>query len=231
MTLSLTGCCHSSFCKASRRYCLSERHNNCTNYPPSHVPLRSPNPFCDDQLYRRSPLITQNSFMCKGSLNNPSLPHSQNHLQDCQGGEAHGFPQHNGKEYINPELILLLNHIRSILQTAVTIIAGHQCQKHFEYSQNVSANLPHIFGSAVIFSIDKPSVTPEQICQTIKTFYNSSPDFYTNTFTADSPYPNMSNSQISVLFVNDTEIQNVAPNNKVLVQIVMKNIPSNMEIK
>ena len=78
------------------------------------------------------PKITKEYFRCKGSSLNPQRNHQEKgsevvRLTDCGGTSRHSLPLRNGKEFVYPILLDLLNHIQSKTGKRVVITCGHRC--------------------------------------------------------------------------------------------------------
>lgn len=133
--------------------------------------------------------ITKDFFRCKGSHNNS--PKNDPHILDCGGREQHSLPLKDGKEYIYPALIDLLNYIQESLQKKVIITCGHRCPTHNTYSDSskFNATSKHMIGAEVSFYVKGMEWSPEAVIKVIKMYYRSHPRFKDdNHFTHFSRY-------------------------------------------
>lgn len=120
------------------------------------------------------PRITKDYFRCRGSALHPELllesggeakPYS-----DCCGEDEHGLPIREGKEFIYPILIDLLNYLQRATGHRAIITSGHRCPAHNAYVDPSKNNLysKHLIGAEVSFYMegmeDKPLETIGLLC-------------------------------------------------------------------
>lgn len=127
--------------------------------------------------------ITKEFFRCKGSHLNPPVTHLLNgdeaHITDCGGVEQHSLPLKDGKEFIYPALIDLLNYIQQETQKKVIITCGHRCPFHNTYSDTsqFNVNSKHMIGAEVDFYVKGMEWSPEAAVKIIKKYYREHPKF------------------------------------------------------
>lgn len=127
--------------------------------------------------------ITKEFFRCKGNtLNPPHISKQNNDTQytyDCGGIQKHGLPLRDGKEFIYPILIDLLNFVQDTTGKAVVITSGHRCPEHNTYADPSIANQSskHTIGAEVDFYVRGMENQPEQIVELIKNFYKTTPQY------------------------------------------------------
>lgn len=126
-----------------------------------------------------SPKITKEYFRCKGSSLNPVHTEQQKgelvRYFDCGGSEKHSLPLRNGKEFIYPILIDLLNYIQANTQKKVVITSGHRCPEHNVYVDSSVANQSskHLIGAEVSFYVQGMEDRSEAIVKLIQEYYKT----------------------------------------------------------
>jgi len=123
---------------------------------------------------RGMPLITKEFFRCKGSRSNPVVTLEKEeilYLRDCSG--SHSLPLKEGKEYIYPALISLLNFIQEKAGKKVLITTGHRCLQHNSYCDPSPKNWSskHLIGAEVDFYVEGLEEQPDQIVQLLQNYY------------------------------------------------------------
>ncbi len=116
------------------------------------------------------PLITKEFFRCRGSDMNPkrmglSDLGDTEELCDCGGFLEHGLPLHEGKEWVPPILIELLNDLQESLKVRVVITSGHRCPKHNSYVDPSKANQTskHLLAAEVSFYVEGYEWKPQEV--------------------------------------------------------------------
>lgn len=104
------------------------------------------------------PKITKKDFLCRGDSRH--TPKSKQELpsqlvHDCSGQQNHSLPLQDGKEFIYPILIDLLNYIQRKTSCPVVITCGHRCPAHNAYADGSVYNLSskHMMGAEVDFYV------------------------------------------------------------------------------
>lgn len=129
------------------------------------------------------PRITKEYFRCKGSSLNPVRSHlakeSLERFYDCGGSSKHSLPLRDGKEFIYPILIDLLNYIQTKTEKRVVITCGHRCPEHNSYSDPSISNQysKHMIGAEVSFYVQGMEELSEKIIQLCQDFYKTNPDY------------------------------------------------------
>ena len=125
--------------------------------------------------------ITKEYFRCKGSsLNPPRQAYEKGEIirtMDCGGAARHSLPVRNGKEFIYPILIDLMNFIQSKTGKRVVITSGHRCPEHNAYSDPKGKHSKHQIGAEVSFYVQGLEDRPESIVKLIQTYYTDSPKY------------------------------------------------------
>jgi len=126
--------------------------------------------------------ITKDYFRCNGSALNPPRQQGNTRLDDCGGFNSHSLPIHDGKEFIYPILIELLNHLQEVTQHKVVITCGHRCPKHHFYARigGQSRYSKHMMGAEVAFYVAGMEDQPEKIVELLQKFYAQESSEYTN---------------------------------------------------
>ena len=125
------------------------------------------------------PLVTKEYFRCKGSSLNPVRHYqgegSLERFYDCGGSEKHSLTLREGKEFIYPILIDLLNYLQTKTGKRVVITCGHRCPDHNTYSDPSPNNQysKHMIGAEVSFYVQGMEENPETIVQLIQDYYKS----------------------------------------------------------
>jgi hypothetical protein len=127
--------------------------------------------------------ITKEYFRCKGSALNP-MQTVQSHGEtinrfDCGGSQKHSLPLRDGREFIYPILIDLLNYIQTQTGKRVVITSGHRCPEHHLYISTGKPNLhsKHQIGAEVSFYVHGLEHTPEAIVKIIQNYYLDIPKY------------------------------------------------------
>lgn len=132
------------------------------------------------------PKITKDFFRCKGSsLNHPHIQKKNEEnvqIYDCHGARRHSLPLRDGKEFVYPILIELVNHIQTQTERSVVITSGHRCPDHNTYIDSATLNQysKHMIGAEVSFYVQGLEEHPEQIIKIIQQFYANEPRYKGN---------------------------------------------------
>lgn len=133
----------------------------------------------DRSLTNNNPKISKEFFRCKGSSLNPShtvqLKTETLQQYDCNGSVKHSLPLKDGKEFVYPILIELLNHIQEITARPIVITSGHRCPEHNTYADPSPSNRysKHMIGAEVSFYVQGLEEYPEKIVTIIQNFYKN----------------------------------------------------------
>ena len=124
---------------------------------PAHR-VREAYPWESDSL-SKFPKITKEYFRCRGSSLNPAKVKDNDpssYLHDCDGLTKHSLPIREGKEFIYPILLDLLNYIQNKTHHKVVITSGHRCPAHNTYADGSTFNLSskHMIGAEVDFYVE-----------------------------------------------------------------------------
>lgn len=128
--------------------------------------------------------ITQDFFRCKGNtLNPPRIVHKEKesiHYFDCGGYQKHSLPLRNGKEFIYPILIDLLNELQNKTGKRVIITSGHCCPEHSRYMSDLSAHLysKHLIGAEVDFYIQGLENEPQKVVDLLMQYFQENPKYH-----------------------------------------------------
>jgi len=145
--------------------------------PPAPLPqLQQPYPW-EIGLNGKHPKITKEFFRCKGSsLNSPVTLQNSSEMErhfDCGGSEKHSLPLSEGKEFIYPILMDLLNYLQTKKGKRVVITCGHRCPEHNLYSDPFPSNQysKHMLGAEVSFYVQGMEECPEEVVKNIQAYY------------------------------------------------------------
>lgn len=128
--------------------------------------------------------ITKEYFRCKGSILNPPKITCKDgrelfRLYDCGGHQHHSLPLREGKEFIYPILLELLNRLQITLNRPVIITSGHRCPLHNAYIDSGPKNSAskHTIGAEVDFYVHGLEQKPELVIKEIMQFYATEPRY------------------------------------------------------
>jgi hypothetical protein len=130
-------------------------------------------------LVGNHPPITKEFFRCKGSTLNPVHTfHDKNETvryYDCGGASKHSLPLRDGKEFVYPILIDLLNYIQAETGRRVIITSGHRCPEHNSYCDPSISNQTskHTVGAEVTFYVQGLESEPEKAINLIQKYYKT----------------------------------------------------------
>lgn len=121
--------------------------------------------------------ITADSFRCRGSQKNAPIVQGLLEREDCKGPENHSLPLKNGKEFVYPVLIDLLNYIQDKTGKRIWITCGHRCPVHNAYADDsfLGRTSKHMIGAEVDFFVKGLQWTPERIVNVIQQYYKDDP--------------------------------------------------------
>lgn len=131
----------------------------------------------------KHPRITKEFFRCKGStLNPPRIIHENGETKryfDCAGADSHSLPLKEGKEFIYPILISLLNEVQKKTGKKVIITSGHRCPEHNAYVDPSKPNQfsKHQLGAEVSFYVRGLESQPENIVAVLLEYYQETPKY------------------------------------------------------
>lgn len=130
------------------------------------------------------PKITKEFFRCKGSTLNPvhvvqNKGKEPERYYDCGGSQKHSLPLRDGKEFIYPILIDLMNHIQVKTGKRVVITTGHRCTEHNSYADASAENRlsKHMIGAEAAFYVQGMENNPEAIVKLIMDYYKENPKY------------------------------------------------------
>lgn len=185
---------------------------------PSHHE-RSPYPW-EKRMIGSVRRITKEFFRCNGHPLHPPIKILQgdNHLSyhlDCGGGEQHSLPLRDGKEFIYPILIELLNWIQEKTGKKVMITSGHRCPLHQLYTDPAKRGSPskHMIGALVTFYVEGMEHTPDKIAsllgeyfQTKETYLNK-PEYlhFARNGVSSLVIPSWNNKEVLIKVYKETE--------------------------
>ncbi|MCH9611424.1 MAG: hypothetical protein S4CHLAM81_11640 [Chlamydiales bacterium] len=122
------------------------------------------------------PTITKEFFRCKGNLLNPVREKKREgresfFFSDCNG--THSLPIVDGKEFVYPILLKLLNFVQLDIGKRITVTTGHRCPTHNSYCDYTPYNYgsKHMIGAEVDFYIE--DVQPEKIIESLQKCYET----------------------------------------------------------
>jgi hypothetical protein len=121
--------------------------------------------------------ITKAHFRCHGDSNHmPRKIENKNevrYVSDCGGSQDHSLPLKDGKEFIYPILIDILNYVQNRTQKPVLITSGHRCPDHHAYvdSRTEHQTSKHLIGAEVTFYVEGLENQPECIVNILQDYY------------------------------------------------------------
>ncbi|MCC5831684.1 MAG: hypothetical protein JJU12_01385 [Chlamydiales bacterium] len=130
------------------------------------------------------PRITKEFFRCKGNPLNPVVVQERGgkepfYFRDCPGGRRHGLPLKEGREFVYPCLIDLLNYIQEKTERRVVVTTGHRCPIHNAYCDQTPYNWgsKHMLGAEVDFYVEGMEEEPEKIINLLMAYYKNEEPF------------------------------------------------------
>lgn len=159
---------------------IYRNHNVFTDIPPMEL-VKNPS-FKSKHSIQGIPLITKEYFRCKGSAINPTKVERVGgemvrHV-DCGGVQKHSLPLKDGKEWVYPILLELVNHLQVKTGKKVVITSGHRCPDHNTYVDSMPYNQTskHQIGAEVDFYVQGIEERPESVIQMIIDYYKNDPE-------------------------------------------------------
>jgi len=130
------------------------------------------------------PKITKEFFRCQGRSTNSIVSRSYEGkepliFKDCAGGECHGLPLRDGKEFIYSCLIDLLNYVQEKTQKKVVITTGHRCPQHNNYAEYTKSSgaSKHMMGAEVDFYVEGLEEQPQVVIDLLQRYYKETVPF------------------------------------------------------
>lgn len=141
-----------------------------------------------EKQYPSFPSFTKYSLRCPGTNTEQNvLPHKK-----CLGALHHGLPLYNGKEYIYPKLIALLNFLQIENNEKIIIIRGHVCPKVFSLLNTQEQNTKYLIGAIV--KISSKINWEKKLPSLIKKFYDNKKE--------EDPLYEIKSPDYPIIFVN-----------------------------
>jgi hypothetical protein len=123
--------------------------------------------------------ISKEYFRCKGSSLSPiqldKVADSTQTRADCSG--RHSLPIRNGKEFVYPVLLDLINYVQEKLHKRVVVTCGHRCPLHNTYSDVSTFNQTskHMIAAEVDFYVQGFEKNPQDVIKVLQQFYKDNP--------------------------------------------------------
>lgn len=169
-----------------------------------------------------SSVITKEFFRCRGSSLHPPIPVVADgkiveNIFDCSGSSSHSLPMRDGKEYIYPVLIELLNAIQEKTGRLVVITSGHRCPQHHRYvgAKGGLHNAKHMIGASVTFYVAGLEDKPKEVIKALFDYYKDYPvpekekskytDFSRSDKPTDTSTPPWYNKEIMIKWYKPNE--------------------------
>jgi hypothetical protein len=185
LLLLLTGCRQDAERTFRAEYIVREHNEHSLETPPQQQLPQKPYPWKPEGIDVRA--ITKEYFRCKGtSLNSPNIilkdGKEVNRFYDCSGGDKHSLPLRDGKEFIYPILIDLLNHVQKATGKNVVITSGHRCIAHQAYMDPSpkGSGSKHLTGAEVDFYVQGLEEQPMKVIQILIDYYKDDAKEYKN---------------------------------------------------
>jgi hypothetical protein len=162
------------------RYIGRHHDENLFTLPPPVAKERKAYPW-DKVQAGNYPKITKEFFRCHGSQLNPYRViedrDGKKHWYDCGGVQKHSLPLRDGKEFVYPILLDLLNYVQTKTGKRVIITCGHRCPEHNTYCDNSVENQSskHMIGAEVSFYVQDLEKRPDLIIALIQQYYQETP--------------------------------------------------------
>ena len=171
---------------------------------PSVKTPRLPYPW-QQQFPNKFPKITKEFFRCKGDFSHPAkVVETKNGLQhylDCAGTDQHSLPIRDGKEFVYPILIDLLNYLQQVSRQRLFITCGHCCPTHNTYLNPAATNQTskHLLAAEVDFYMENLEQQPEKIVKWIQDYYQQNPKYQNlSEFLTFKRFENMDKTNVKI---------------------------------
>jgi hypothetical protein len=168
---------------------LVHRYSDQVQYPESKLlqRIRDPYPW-EKEVAGAHPRVTKEMFRCRGDTSNPSKSKAGDKTvayHDCGGVRKHSLPVRNGKEFIYPILLDLLNYIQLKTGCPVVVTCGHRCPAHNSFSDpsTYQMNSKHMIGAEVDFYVKGMEDRPLEVIDIMMDYYKE-----TKTYKEDKEY-------------------------------------------
>jgi len=138
--------------------------------------IREPYPWENGYIGQQTK-ISKEYFRCKGSGFNPPRSKENQTYFDCGGCHTHSLPLRQGKEFIYPILIDLLNFVQEKTRSKVIITCGHRCPAHNAYADSLNSTSKHMIGAEVDFYVERMQEHPEEIIAILQRYYQENPSY------------------------------------------------------
>ncbi len=148
-----------------------------THYPMEKLTLQAKAPYPWEPGFTGGhPVITKEAFRCKGNSGN--LPKTKEGdkkylIHDCGGFSKHSLPVRDGKEFVYPIFLDILNYIQVKTGLPVVVTSGHRCPEHHNYidPSAYSKNSKHMIGAEVDFYVVGMERKPLEVIEYIMAYY------------------------------------------------------------
>lgn len=127
--------------------------------------------------------ITKEFLRCRGNILNPPRTIEEGGKKriqfDCGGAEKHSLPLRNGKEFIYPILLELLNYVQNKSGKRIVITSGHRCPQHHAYviGEGGQCFSKHMVGAQVAFYVQGLEQQPLAIIDMLQDYFKESPEY------------------------------------------------------
>jgi hypothetical protein len=178
--LFIVSSCRSDVDKSASGEYIMRHHDEYSMLSPAPSPAtQTPYPWQKEGVTKG---ITKEYFRCKGySLNPPNIVMKDGkeveRFYDCSGADKHSLPLRDGKEFVYPILIELLNHVQNSTKKPLIVTSGHRCMAHQAFmdpSPKASCS-KHLIGAEVDFYVQGLEDQPQKVVQLIIDFYKAQP--------------------------------------------------------
>ncbi|MCE5294525.1 MAG: hypothetical protein LLF94_07940 [Chlamydiales bacterium] len=188
LLLVLTSCSQDSDLRTAQGvYVVRMSDEFALEIPPQTKMQQTPYPWQPQGGSVRS--ITKEYFRCKGNFANPPLIITKdgkeiNRFYDCSGADKHSLPLRDGKEFIYPILLDILNHVQNVTGNSVIVSSGHRCITHqaFMDPSPKGSSSKHQMGAEVDFYVQGLEEQPMKIIEIILNYYKDDPAKEYKTF-------------------------------------------------
>lgn len=150
---------------------VSRTADEFTAIPPMTLVSREPYPW-EEKYCGELAKITKEYFRCKGTSSNPPIMAKGERCADCN---KHSLPLRDGKEFVYPILIDLLNHLQEKTHKKVIITSGHRCPAHNTYI-NAHPYSKHMVGAEVAFYVEGLELEPGLVIKHLIDYYKDHPN-------------------------------------------------------
>lgn len=166
-----------------------------------------------EPIHGSIPRITPYFFMCKGRIDHPHVFSPQGQvIFDCVGHVYHSMFLKEGRAFVYPILLKLLNYVQKELHAPVIITSGNRCVQHNSYisRENTNKKNKYMVGAQVDFYVYGYEEQPERVMEILQKFYVNQASAYSQFYSVQTGMlsPSYKNQEVAIHLFDRTERRN-----------------------